>query len=227
MASWMIHLRVAEGLIERLQIKNEKEFIVGNMAPDSGEPNEDWSFFTPSTAISHYHVKSENGLKNIDERKYIEQYFTPELWTEYAAKQREFYLGYLTHLLTDKLWVREIVEPASELFREQLQQKGGEYWWTIKADWYDMDFLYLRNHPDFKAFATYEAADGFVNSYLDFFSEKAFDNRRIYITDFYRKGSGDVVERPIYLTAEELDCFVEKAVKEICEYLEGIGYVNS
>ena len=48
MASWMIHLRIADKLLDRLANIEITEFIMGNIAPDSGVPNEDWSVFTPS-----------------------------------------------------------------------------------------------------------------------------------------------------------------------------------
>jgi len=223
MASWMIHLRVAEGLIEKLHIENETEFIVGNIAPDSGEPNEDWTVFTPNGFVSHFRKETEDNRKVICEERYIGKYFTPELRTGYSRKQDEFYLGYLTHLLTDKLWIRDITDPTKEKFPEEFARNEGEFWWRIKADWYDLDKLYLKYNPDFKAFKTYASAEGFVNTYLDYFSKMAFDNRRKYITEFYINGSKEVVERPMYISMQELDAFVDNAVEEIVEYLEGMA----
>ena len=36
MASWMIHLRIADKLLDRIPGLSPIEFIMGNMAPDSG-----------------------------------------------------------------------------------------------------------------------------------------------------------------------------------------------
>ncbi|WP_312372853.1 hypothetical protein [Lachnoclostridium sp.] len=47
MASWMVHLRVGDRVFEQLFDILPHEFIVGNIAPDCGVPNEDWSVFTP------------------------------------------------------------------------------------------------------------------------------------------------------------------------------------
>ena len=41
MASWMIHLRVADRLLNEPGELDETAFIMGNIAPDSGVPNED------------------------------------------------------------------------------------------------------------------------------------------------------------------------------------------
>ena len=42
MASWMVHLRIADKLLELLKDIDETAFVMGNIAPDSGVPNEDW-----------------------------------------------------------------------------------------------------------------------------------------------------------------------------------------
>ena len=54
MASWMVHLRIADNLLSRMPHLSPIEFIMGNMAPDSGVPNADWSAFSPPTRISHF-----------------------------------------------------------------------------------------------------------------------------------------------------------------------------
>ena len=54
MASWMVHLRIADRLLDRISGLSPVEFIMGNIAPDSGIPNEDWTAFKPSTKISHF-----------------------------------------------------------------------------------------------------------------------------------------------------------------------------
>jgi hypothetical protein len=52
MASWMAHLRVADKLLDDIGDLSQTHFIVGNIAPDSGEPvNGDWNVFTPSVDI--------------------------------------------------------------------------------------------------------------------------------------------------------------------------------
>ena len=50
MASWMIHLRVAQQLYRQLNIESINEFVLGNIAPDSGIPSKDGSGFIPDAA---------------------------------------------------------------------------------------------------------------------------------------------------------------------------------
>lgn len=91
MASWMVHLRVAEKLLDSICDLSTTDFIVGNIAPDSGVPNEDWSRFTPSGDVSHYKTTDKDGLKDIHLHKYLDQYFTIDLRNTYDNKQFSFY----------------------------------------------------------------------------------------------------------------------------------------
>lgn len=221
MASWMVHLRIADALLTRISDLSEREFIVGNIAPDSGVPNEDWTSFTPSTAISHYRRDSgEKVGKKIDLAAYIQQYFTPEQQTAYSEGQYAFYLGYLTHLLTDVLWADKIALPS---FRKHIGENSSvknPLVPKIKEDWYDLDFLYLRKHPDFHAFAVYESAVGFKNTYMAEFAPDAFDNRRAYITSFYHEPNDHLDREYSYLTEAQMDAFVENSTAEITRLLQ-------
>lgn len=213
MASWMIHLRIADKLLDRIPGLSPIEFIMGNMAPDSGVPNEDWTQFFPSTAVSHFRVDDGTGKRKIDLHAYLQRYFSPALRSGYDEKQYSFYLGYYTHLLTDCCWSDLVSWPARQQFPDTPMQ-------VIKRDWYDQDFLYLRHHPGFRAFRAYLGSVGFVNTYLDFFAPDAFDNRREYITSFYLQERDDLDREYPYLTTEEADRFVEACTQRIMEVLK-------
>lgn len=211
MASWIIHLRIAQQLYQQLHIEPTDMFVLGNIAPDSGVPTADGTGFIPDAAISHFRSIDENGIKRIHEDLFIEQYFTPERRSSYTKTENAFFLGYLTHLLTDQLWARDIVYPAKE-------KQSALFWQTVKKDWYDLDFLYLKAHPTFEAFRIYRENPDIKNTYVDFFSENAFEERRHFILDFYARGVADIVEHETYLAKEELDHFVLSAAKEIADY---------
>lgn len=216
MASWMVHLRIADKLLDIFPDLSPIEFIVGNIAPDSGVPNEDWTKFTPSTKISHF--KSET--KKADPDAFAAKYFTPSQQSTYTSRQYAFYLGYLTHLLTDALWSDRIARPS---FRKHLGEGASmtdPLVQTIKDDWYDLDFKYLRDHPGFRAFRVYLGCVGFVNEYMEEFSPDAFDNRRQYITNFYLEGKENLDREYLYLTEKEMDTFVEEATVEIQQMLK-------
>ena len=58
MASWMVHLRIADELLPHLKGVEETAFVMGNIAPDSGVPNEDWSAFHPPKTATHFQTKA-------------------------------------------------------------------------------------------------------------------------------------------------------------------------
>ena len=222
MASWMVHLRIADKLLERIPELAETEFIVGNIAPDSGVPNEDWSTFSPPTTISHF--KSESRDANPD--SFASKYWTAEKQQQYSHKEYSFFLGYLTHLLTDVRWVRDIYAPSKIKFADLYTTDKRKFVHKVKEDWYDLDFKYLRDHPDFRAFHLYLNAHGFVNDFMDEFSPDAFDNRRQYITGWYLEGKDNLDREYPYLTEDEMAAFVDSVSGEIFDILHTKYAVN-
>ena len=228
MASWIIHLRVAQQIYQQLNIESINEFVLGNIAPDSGIPSKNGSGFIPDAAISHFRSLDENGIKNIHEEQFIRQYFTPAHCLSYSKKEYAFFLGYLTHLLTDKIWAREIVYSAKEKQNALFNTNPELFWQTIKKDWYDLDFMFLKSNPSFEAFRIYCEIKDIRNTYVDFFSENAFAERRSFIMNFYADGVANIEEHSTYLSKEELDVFVTSAVNEIIAQLpvvEAIQFV--
>lgn len=222
MASWMVHLRITDQLLDRIGELAPTEFVVGNIAPDSGVPNEDWSKFTPDSETTHFKRKGINKDKDICIEDYVNAYFTKEMQRKYDKKQYSFFLGYLTHLLTDILWYNNIVTKTLEKYPDECAKDRTAFIWTIKRDWYDLDHLYLDNHPEFRAFDLYEKAVGFENKYMDIFPDNAFDDRRIYITGFYRQERNDLDHEYVYLTEPEMAKFVDESVETILSQLKEI-----
>ena len=218
MASWMVHLRMANILMSEFADMDHTAFVVGNIAPDSGIPSEDWSYYTPSKKISHFwdetnHIKLEY---------YLQEYFTPEKRQSYSKKEYSFYLGYLTHLMTDVLWVKQILTPCDLLHQKEKETNPHKYRWDVKADWYDLDFLFLSKNPDFCAFQIYKDAVGFQNTYMDIFAEDAFDNRREYIVGFYSEKRENLERDYPYLNEEQMDQFVEEAAQDVIKWVRDI-----
>lgn len=208
MASWMIHLRIADILLDEIDNLPQAHFVVGNIAPDSGEPNEDWSVFTPSTNISHWKLEGVEHSQRAEffRQKYLNTLQSPEAFA--------FYLGYYTHLVTDYIWSREIYLPQREKYAAEFAADSG-FIWKIKQDMYDLDHLYLRENPDFRAYTIFSGITTFPNVYLDYFSLTAFEKKMDYITGFYNGFDGDLDRAYPYMTKDHMHAFVDLATKEI------------
>ena len=215
MASWVIHLRVADELLDRFPALIQTEFVFGNIAPDSGVPGENYTF-TPPKSVSHFQ-KLENGHKISGYDLYEAEYLIPEKLANYSPSALSFHLGYFSHLLTDYLWAKHVALPTFERdIDEYLRDKAaavGKY----KVDWYDLDFRYLRDHPDFRAFRIYRGAPYFRNVYLDFYPPEAFEQRRKHIVDFYSEHRENLDREYPWLTPEQADGFVAIAVKNVTD----------
>ena len=158
-------------------------------------------------------------IRNVSQRlqnrqRFAAKYFTPAQQKTYDSAQYSFYLGYLVHLITDVLWVRDIYDPSKIRFSEERARDPEGFIWKLKEDWYDLDYKYLRDHPGFRAFRVYLGAVGFVNSYMEEFAPDAFDNRRQYITGFYLQENDHLDREYPYLSEAEMDAFVENSVRE-------------
>ncbi len=214
MASWMIHLRIADGLLDRIPGLDETAFVMGNIAPDSGVPNEDWSAYSPPKDISHYKVKRGNESV-FDLNRFITEHFSPELICSYSLREFSFFLGYYAHLLTDMEWIKEVLHPSFAAHPDKAEKDRTAFVWELKRDWYDLDFRYLKEHPDFRAFRIYEQSDGFRNDLMDIFSEDAFCSRRKYICGYYRGEHGNLYREYPYMTPEQADSFVSGAAQRV------------
>lgn len=215
MASWMVHLRIADKLLELLPGLSPVEFIMGNMAPDSGVPNADWSAFSPPTKISHFKTNSNKA----DPDAFSAKYWTKELRGRYNNREFSFFLGYLTHLLTDIAWVEQIYAPSKIKFAQLRASDPENFTRLMKEDWYDLDFKYLRDHPGFRAFQIYLDASGFQNTFMKEFSPDAFDDRRAYITGWYLEGKQNLERVYPYLTESEMDEFVAQTSRSLFDIL--------
>lgn len=205
MATWGLHIRIAEGLLNRGYDFDEESFLVGNIGPDCGMPNEDWSKFEPPTEVSHW---SDKGKKNIFADKFYKAYLDKEVSDR---KEKSFLLGYYTHLLTDIKFKKLISKKQKEDVNYQRLKTDKKFIWTIKEDWYDLDHLYFRDNPDSIFFRVFQDVKYFPD-YLDYYPEGAIIQRIKYITEFYQNPSKNLDREYKYLTRDEMNSFLDKTL---------------
>lgn len=209
MATWIAHLRIAENMLNMGYEFQPVPFIVGNIGPDSGVPNEDWSNFNPPKSITHW---MDDEL-NIDAIGFYDKYLNDEKVSE-DEDRYSFLIGYYVHLLTDIEWQKLFRRKKGEsLYRDRLS-KDPDFIWTIKKDWYGLDYLYLDKHKDC-VFHTLFKKIKYVPDYLDYFPKGAFERQVKYITEFYLEKNNETKENFIYLTEEEMDIFIKNTMEVI------------
>lgn len=202
MATWIAHLRVAENVLNEMNL-DRGLFLIGNLAPDCNKPNEDWSSFTPDGNITHFR---RNGSDSEPEIFLDEHYEMDD-----KLSRRSFILGYYAHLVTDNLWGEMIDRWKDDNpdIKDKLDQDKS-YIWTIKKDWYGQDFKYLRENER-NIFADEFLSLGSVDDYLDFFPSEIMNDKLDYIKAFYTDKEKEIIlDQYKYLSNEQMDMFVLK-----------------
>lgn len=215
MATWIAHLRVAEKLLNKDYNIDKEAFIVGNIGPDLGVPNEDWSSFDPPTAITHWN--DENDI--IQPERFYDKYLRNK---KMDNKEYSFKLGYYIHLLTDVEWTKlHKKQKENEEYRRNLEEDKN-FIWIVKKDWYGHDFIYVENYKESIFHTVFKHIEN-VPDYLDYFPKGAFTRQVKYIRDYYLGENEETKDNFIYLTKKDMDRFIEEATKVIEERLSVIN----
>lgn len=215
MATWIVHLRIAEQLLSRIIGMDEAYFSMGNIAPDSGIPDEKWEKFDPPPKILHFMQEDPAAPRCADldfYRRYLEP---PDQW-KISDQNFAFRLGYFFHLITDNLWDRKIGIPTQNRFKLEFDADP-KFIWEVKRDWYGLDFEYVRKEPGslfWRVFLNCRYNDDF----LDFLPKAAIAERLAYIKQFYQRTDERIenwyIRRPdIYLKESDMDLFLSEAVE--------------
>jgi hypothetical protein len=243
MATWIVHLRIAENFLrfvpdrstgsqERLE---PAAFSVGNIAPDSGIPDEKWEKFDPPPWVTHFGLQGSPQHKLAD-LEFYRRYLLP-LRRAPDPGPVSFRLGYFFHLVIDNLWSTQIGLPTKQRFAAEFAADKN-FIWEVKKDWYGLDFLYVHSHPDSLFWRVFLHARAETGG-LDFLPLEAVRQRVAYIQEYYQstgKELQNAYNRPyIYLPQSEMDRFVDEAsarLSRIYQYLwtEGVstdGFVSA
>jgi len=210
MSTWITHMRVAAHFMRLHPGLNNREFLVGNIAPDGGVPNPDGSAFTPDKDITHFHTP---GTIRYDTRRFAEKYL------QERDERRPFYLGYYFHLLTDRAFSRWYNRKKQEPLYAEGLARDPKFIWEIKRDWYGQDHLYLQAHPEFVFYFMFAAIEDFPNIYFGFFPPEAFTRHVRRITQFYLNAEEDPNRAFPCLSKEEADWLVEDAIHAIEQHM--------
>ncbi|CAM3887570.1 zinc dependent phospholipase C family protein [Deinococcus frigens] len=216
MGTWISHFRIAEQLLEHLPHLAAEAFIVGNIAPDSGRPNADWTAFDPPKTVTHF-LRAGEDEGRIRDVQFYREYVLP---AEREDRQTfSFILGYFTHLVSDNLWMHLIGQPTKETFAAEFSADRAATWDHVKDDWYGLDHKYLRDFPD-NVFA--RAVVNAVNpaSPLPFLPSGALADRLDDLRTFYRHPGDMVLDRPYpYLSEATMNRVVDDSARIISELL--------
>lgn len=165
MATWITHLMIADGVLERIPNLDRHGFCVGNIAPDCNVENEDWTAFTPSREVTHWMQGERKKAPDCD--AFCDEYILKRKDKIKSAEEYAFLLGYYSHLITDaafQVMIRDEDRVREVWMRikadEELSAAGtgmDETWDSVKrlipkkdriSEIYAMEAEYLNNYPN-------------------------------------------------------------------------------
>ena len=226
MASWIVHLRIADKILEHLSDLDAGQFAIGNVAPDSGVPDEKWETFDPPAEVTHFVRKpTPDSDSDCQDLRFYRQYMKGQVDLREDPKRYSFLLGYFFHLITDNLWSDRIWRPTKESYHSDFETKPG-FVWEVKKDWYGLDFAYVRSHPDSLFWRNF-IGSFYEEEYLDYFPPQAIADKIEYIKTFYQRTDEDVDNRlrltdHIYLNEAEMALFVDGAYRDLLRIYQAI-----
>ena len=210
MATWIVHLRMADYFLEKYNFPYAYEFAAGNLGADCGYGKKDsFGEFTPPPQVTHW--TPTGSKRDCEYKKFYKKYLEDKKKT----KAFFFYLGYYTHLLTDIMWSKMICIPTYEKYADEYK-KDPEFLRVIKLDWNDRDFQYMENHPDFEPYKIIENGGGLAD-YMPYYEKNQLNTQINGIVNYYKT---KVTERDInrkyeYLTDGDFDDFILNAPQVI------------
>ncbi len=211
MATWVVHMRIADRLIKQGAVpdKFKREFVLGSVSPDCGYGKKDsFGDFSPPPSVTHW---TPYGIKVFC--KY-DDFFDTYLKNKKKNDDYYFYFGYYVHLLTDVLWSASIYLPTKIKYAEEYK-KDNEYLNVIKKDWYDLDFKYLKEHPDFEPYEILKNNNS-VKDYLPYYEKGQLTIQTRFIADYYKDEKNHNTDRQFkFLTEKDVNEFIKIAEKLI------------
>ena len=220
MATWMVHLRVAEKLLPHFPDLDPGQFAYGCLAPDFGKPLDDGNFYPPKE-ISHYYSRVDDRSEFEDLRFYREYLLQGQV--KHENPRFSFLLGYFFHLVMDGLWGAWIGQAAKRDRAKMIEEMGEKAWWEMKDDWYGLDVQYAQ-HNRSSIFWTLIMPLEDLPLYLDFQDSDAVQDQMERIRDLNSDPPPELSGRRVffYLSKSTMDKYVEDAAQFILEYYQWI-----
>lgn len=214
MGTWISHLRIAEKLLDHFPELDEVTFTFGNLSPDSGIPNADWTQFDPPKEVTHF-LRKGQGEDAIHDLEFYQQYLA-DIKPEDDVKLYSFRLGYFFHLICDIMWAKRIGTATKIEFKSLFDHDFKQAVELVKGDWYGLDQLYVREKSE-SLFWRVIVSSPNPPSYLPFIKAEALHQQYDYIRKFYgQPPDGWFVSLPYqYLNEKTMSRMVDDSIEAV------------
>lgn len=104
MASRVIHYIVGQKVTERIHLQDRERFLFGNLLPDCVDG-----------PAGRKGAKASSHFWEVDSLREARGQNWHLFWDKYESYRKdELYLGYMCHLVTDAIWLRNVIVPLKE-----------------------------------------------------------------------------------------------------------------
>ena len=110
MATWIMHLMIADRILEISPTLDRLSYAVGNIAPDCNVENENWTVFTPSREITHWMNSDRKNAADCE--RFYSEYLLPRIRSNVSHEEFSFLLGYYSHLVADAMLQQTVRNPS-------------------------------------------------------------------------------------------------------------------
>ncbi len=168
MASRIMHLVIAKLITKKIIIQDEQSFYLGSLAPDLSKYGSD------NYNESHFGIQLSD-IKGIDYSKFARKYYDKII-------SDEFIKGYLVHLVTDAIWLKDIQQVY---IRNNHEEKESLY----KLGYQDMK---IYNSLLIEKYNINNLENSFINSTVD-------EINYVHLNDLIKDLESDFVANPYNL----------------------------
>lgn len=191
MAYWITHLRIADAVLNKLNLMVDIEkYFIGCIAADSGiiiyDERGKQVGYNPPRFVSHW----TDDIPDWDRTIHYQRFYDSYVKNETNFDKKSFFLGYFIHLITDAIWIELILRPVIESCKtpEEYTIKARS---QVRADWFDTELIFLLKNPEFEPLKLLKTIKNFNNIYLDYFPSTAIQNSIEEIVEIYNDFSVD------------------------------------
>lgn len=205
----MTHILVAEKVLEYFDCPIDyATYIVGAIAPDAVHANPNYS--PELKEKSHLFADGLKWGEVASEKEYDEWLdSTKEFYfNNYFKYDRDFFLGYIVHVLTDICSNSEIYAPFyKSLAQDEIAEKKKQFSYESYCVNY---YLFQEYSKDKNIVDTLKKGRSY--SILDVYDDSVFENRIKQLFDFeFKKWDTDTIEKHSICTIENTMALIEKA----------------
>ena len=218
MATWVMHLRVAEKLMNASSLEgffkdiDEAAYFAGAIAPDSGKMVGNFTYIPPKD-VSHWKREEVSYEQRfLDNREFYSNYYVGES----DSFRKSLFWGYYIHILTDTIYVRDIIHPY-------MKKQGDDFWKAnienIRKGWYEIDFRFVERNPNYRPLKLLKDIEPFENGFMDYFEPTDIYNRVKNAVILYETSVSD--KNCVFYTHTDIDAegLIDRMVEEISEFI--------